>query len=148
MEEFSHVETVPVRYCDLDTMGHANNAVYATYCEEARVGYLRATTDRPFREWFADHPFVLASLSLDFRASVRDDDEVRVGVGVTDLGRSSFRMAYEVRAGEAVAATAESVQVSVDAETREARPLAVAWRRNVADREGIDPGGDAAAGTE
>jgi acyl-CoA thioester hydrolase len=32
---------VPVRYDDLDTYGHVNNATVATYCEEARIDYFR-----------------------------------------------------------------------------------------------------------
>jgi acyl-CoA thioester hydrolase len=148
-ETYTHVESVPVRYRDLDTMAHANNAVVATYCEEGRVGYFRELTGGTFEEWFGDMPFVLASLTIDFRASVRADDDVAVGVSITDVGRTSFTMVYEVRAGEDVAAEAESVQVAVDPETRETRPIPEEWRRTVAEVEGeaVGEGGDEADGT-
>ena len=32
--------TIGVRYRDIDAMGHVNNAVYATYLEQARVRYV------------------------------------------------------------------------------------------------------------
>ena len=33
-----HVERVAVRWSDMDSLGHVNNALYFTYCETARMG--------------------------------------------------------------------------------------------------------------
>jgi acyl-CoA thioester hydrolase len=41
MDEFGYTTDIEVRYRDLDTMGHVNNAVYATYLEQARMDYFR-----------------------------------------------------------------------------------------------------------
>ena len=40
MEGFDFVHRERVRFRDLDSLGHVNNAVFLTYLEEARIGYL------------------------------------------------------------------------------------------------------------
>ena len=119
--------TVEVRYCDLDTFGHVNNAVYATYCEEARVDYFRDVLDQGVHEV----SFVVARLELDFERSIPDVGAATVAVGITGFGRTSFTMGYELRYEGEVVASGESVQVAVD---DDGRPTAVPeeWRERVA----------------
>ena len=119
----------PVRFRDLDTLGHVNNAVYSTYLEQARVQYFDEVLGVPFE----NREMVLAHLDVDFRRPVGlDDGPVRVACGVTDLGESSIRMRYRVHAegAGAVAATAESVQVAWDGTTGEAQPVPEEWRES------------------
>jgi acyl-CoA thioester hydrolase len=124
MTEFSFTHAVDVRYQDYDMLGHVNNAVYVTYLEDARTAYLGEYADlEP-----ADIEMVIAHLEVDYRRPVEDTDEVRVAVAVTDVGESSFTMAYEVRDDSDVAVEAESVQVAIDTETGESRPLPAPWR--------------------
>ncbi|MFC7079931.1 acyl-CoA thioesterase [Halorussus caseinilyticus] len=124
---------VDVRYRDLDTMGHVNNAVYASYFEQARVAYFEEVLDVPLREIES----VLASLEIDFRRPVEIEDEVTVALRVPELGESSVPMEYEVRADGHVAATGETVQVAVDSETKSSRPIPDAWRKQIRDFEGL-----------
>ena len=122
--EFRFDVKLAVRYRDLDTLGHVNNAVYATYLEQARTRYV----DRLLGSVVTDGGMVLASLEVDFRRPVTlDAGAVRVECGVLDVGESSFRMGYRVYGdGDAPAATAESVQVAWDGES--SRPLPAEWR--------------------
>lgn len=123
--EFSfHIE-LPVRYRDLDTLEHVNNAVYGTYLEQARIEYFEEVLGVAFDEL----GMVLASIEMDFRrAIVLDDESVRIDCGVTDIGGSSFRMGYRVYAGGAddPAATGETTLVVVD-ETG-TKPVPESWR--------------------
>lgn len=133
MESFRFDVELSVRYRDLDTLGHVNNAVYGTYLEQARVRYF----DRVLSEPLEEREMVLAHLDVDFRRPVEmEDGTVRVTCGVTDLGESSIRMAYEVYAGDAAepAATAESVQVAWDGEG--SRPVPDDWRERI---RGFEP---------
>jgi len=124
MTEFPFSTTVDVRYQDHDTLGHVNNAVYVTYMEEARVAYLSEYAGLSM----GDISMVVAHLDVDFRRTVEYADAVEVAVGVTDVGGSSFTMAYEVRDGEQVAVEGESVQVALDPETGESQPVPDEWR--------------------
>ena len=56
-----------------------------------------------------------------------------VALWTRDLGESSLDLAYEVRAGGEVAATAETVQVVVDDEGTESRPIPAEWRERIAE---------------
>lgn len=122
--EFRFDVEFPVRYRDLDTLAHVNNAVYATYLEQARVEYVDRVLDSGFRSG----GMVLANLDIDFRRPITmDAGSVRVECGVVEVGESSFRMGYRVYGEDAApAATGESVQVAVDDGTP--RPVPEAWR--------------------
>jgi len=112
MTEFNYETEIDVRFRDLDSMGHVNNAVYATFLEHARTLYMD--------DVFGDRPeeinVALVNLEIDFRRQVRFRETVTVGVGVTELGDSSATMAYEVTTGDELAATGETVLVAIDDE--------------------------------
>jgi acyl-CoA thioester hydrolase len=117
---------VAVRYRDLDTYGHVNNAVYLTYCETARSRLVREVFDVAFDE--LDHGFVVAHFEVDFRRPVRDAEAVSVGIAVTRVGTTSFATSYDLRVDGERVASAESVQVVVDPDTREPVPVPDHWR--------------------
>jgi acyl-CoA thioester hydrolase len=124
MADFEYETELQVRFRDLDAMGHVNNAVYATYLEQARVDYY----DEILSVGLDDIDTVLVNLEIDYRHEVKLDDEtVTIAMGVRDIGRSSVTVTYEVRAGDRVAATAETTQVYVDPEKGGSRPLPEAW---------------------
>jgi acyl-CoA thioester hydrolase len=133
MSDYSFTTDVAVRYRDLDTMGHVNNAVYASYFEQARVAYFEEVLDVPLREIET----VLANLQIDFRRPVEIDHDVTVGVRVPEFGNSSLPMEYEVRADGTVAATGETVVVAVDSETTSSRPIPDDWRESIRAFEGL-----------
>lgn len=130
MTDFAYTTEFDVRYRDLDPLNHVNNAVYATYLETARLEYFRSVVGRSL----AEGESVLAHLSIDFRRPITLGDAVTVGVRVTDVGRSSIGMEYEVRADGEVAATAETVMVAV--EDGEPRPVPEEWRAAIEAFEG------------
>lgn len=124
MTDFEYETELQVRFRDLDAMGHVNNAVYATYLEQARVDYY----DEVLGVGLDDIDTVLVNLEIDYRHEVRLEDEtVTIAMGVRSIGESSVVVGYEVRAGDRVAATAETTQVYVDPEAGTSRPLPEAW---------------------
>lgn len=133
MTDYSFSVDVDVRFRDIDAMGHVNNAVYATYMEEARTAYFDAVLDTSL----AAVNSALANLELDFRRPVELGDEVTVAVRVPELGTSSIPMEYEIRADGAVAAVGEAVQVTLDDETGESRPIPDEWREQIEAYEGL-----------
>lgn len=112
MSEFRFETQLAVRYRDLDPLGHVNNAVYASYMEQARTRYLKEVLGTPP----ADIQAVIAHIEIDFQRSIEGDDDVFVSVRTTDLGASSITMEYEIRADGAVSATGETVMVAVEAD--------------------------------
>ena len=124
MTDFEYETELQVRFRDLDAMGHVNNAVYATYLEQARVDYYADVLG----VGLDDIDTVLVNLEIDYRHEVTLADEtVTVAMGVRSIGESSVVVGYELRAGDRVAATAETTQVYVDPEAGTSRPLPEDW---------------------
>jgi acyl-CoA thioester hydrolase len=115
------IET-PIRWRDLDQLGHLNQAVYHELLEEGR-GALFGSLDHAF-------PFVLARVELDYKREVRHDHgAVTVVSRVTRLGRSSVTVEQEIRLPDgSVAAAGSSVLVAWDTEARRSRELSAAER--------------------
>ncbi|WP_435154618.1 acyl-CoA thioesterase [Haladaptatus sp. DFWS20] len=131
MDNFGYTTEVETRYRDFDTMGHVNNAVYATYLEQARLNYFRDVIGVQLDEISG----VVAHLEIDYRRSITPDDEVTVAMRVPELGDSSITMEYEIRAGDDVAATAEVVQVAIDPDTGEPTAISSELRDRIVTHE-------------
>ena len=138
MSQFQFFQPIDVRYGDLDPQGHVNNARFVTYLEHARVGYIR------FLElWegdsYQDLGFILAHLTVDFKAPVLITNRVQVGVRVSRLGGKSLEMAYRMEDAETgrLFAEARTVLVGYDYRTGNTLHLPEVWREVIADFEGI-----------
>jgi len=130
MSEFAFTTTVPIRYRDVDPWDHVNNAVFATYMEEARSEYL----DTVFDERIGTRNFVLANLELDYHAPVTyDGDGVEVAVRTAELGESSLTLVYEISKDGTLAATGETTQVHM--EEAGPAPLPAEWRAAIREFE-------------
>jgi acyl-CoA thioester hydrolase len=126
------VEKLQVRYQDLDTYGHVNNAVPPIFFESARMAYFRTLAERlelgPLEA--GDIPearYVLAGVKLRYRAPIYLEDTLFCGISVHSVGRRSFTWDYELRAGESyregrLVAKGSSAQVFFDSKTEEIRP--------------------------
>ena len=92
-----HVYLCPMRWADLDLLGHVNNVTYVDYLQEARVDLIRTlAAGRPTHDDLADGAVVvrhevtyLSPLGLRFRP-------VSIECWVTEVRAASFTMAYEV----------------------------------------------------
>ncbi|GAB7017681.1 acyl-CoA thioesterase [Halostagnicola bangensis] len=119
MSEYAYEVAIDIRLRDVDFMGHVNNAIYATYLEEAREAYFSDVVGHSL----VDLDTVLASLEIEYETPIEAEQDVTVGLEVTGLGDSSIPMVYEVRADGERAATARSVQVFVDRESGTAQSI-------------------------
>jgi acyl-CoA thioester hydrolase len=92
---------VEVRWRDLDALGHVNNAVYFTYFEHARMGYIRALlSDTPMIDSRTplprDFQFILAEVTCRFRSPATLGDRLTVAIYVSQVGRKSFVFEYRL----------------------------------------------------
>ena len=117
---------IGVRWRDVDALRHVNNAVYATYLEEARDGWFEQALGDDGAMW----DYVLARLAIDFRVEVGLGEEaVLARVSLTRIGTSSLTLREEIRTLDGtLAAEAESVIVARDRDTGRSRPLTDAER--------------------
>jgi acyl-CoA thioester hydrolase len=120
---FVHRETV--RFRDLDSLAHMNNAVYATFIEQARIAFLSPQG--------ADvQNMILARLEIDFRSPVELGETVEIEVTPTRVGTKSFDLGYVLRAGDRVVAEAKTVLVAYDYELAQSVELPNDWKERFA----------------
>lgn len=90
---FKHQIQLAIRYGDLDTLGHVNNAKYATYVEQGRVTYFN-----DLALWDGSPSgvgLILARIEIDFKAPlVSADQDVIVWTRCSRLGNKSFDMTH------------------------------------------------------
>ncbi len=114
-----------VRYADLDTLGHVNNAVYLTYFEQARVHLL----SEYYRKTKGDFDFVIAHAEVDYLHPIFLE-EIRVRVWVSRIGNTSFTLSYEIYNSEGIlCARGNTVQVVYDVRRGTKKPIPEDFRQ-------------------
>ena len=122
----TYEKRIEVRWRDVDALRHVNNAVFATYLEECRDGWLEQALGEDGALW----DYVLARVAIDFRREIGLQEEAVLACAtLLRIGTSSLTLREEIRLLDgAVAAEAESVIVARDRETGRSRPLTDAER--------------------
>lgn len=115
-----HTSRVPVRWGDMDALGHVNNATYFTYAEQARIEWLG---DVFGGTWPEDGGPILASIHAEYRRPVQFRATVEVEVLTGDVGRSSLKQGYRLLVDEEVVCEMEAVLVWVSREKGRPTPL-------------------------
>jgi acyl-CoA thioester hydrolase len=120
LEDYPAQSVDKLRYGDTDRLGHVNNAVFSTLLETGRVDILYDPA-APLAE--PGTAFVIARLVLDFRSEITWPGTIRIGTRVASIGRSSVRFEQAIFQDDRCAATAETIIVLMNEETRRSTPL-------------------------
>jgi len=120
---FVHEETV--RFRDLDSLGHMNNAVYATFLEQARLHFLGSNGAHV-------ENMILARLEIDFRSPVELGETIAIHVQPTRIGTKSFDLEYVMRAADRVVAEAKTVLVAYDYARARSVEIPDEWKERLA----------------
>ena len=129
MEGYRYVRPREVEFRDVDVADHVNNAVYLTYLETARIGYLREALGDDFLYQLS---LILAHITVDFRSPAHFPETLEVGARVTRVGTKSFVMEHEVRGSDGrLVVEASSVLVAYDYDASAAMPVPDEWRQRL-----------------
>ena len=109
---------IPIRWRDLDLLGHVNQSVYHEILEEGRGALFTRLEEDSF-------PFVLVHVEIDYRTEVRrDHGYVEVVSRVGKVGSKSVTLEERIELPDGtVAAEASSVLVAWDPHERTSRGL-------------------------
>jgi acyl-CoA thioester hydrolase len=103
---------VPVRFRDLDAMGHAHHTLPLIYLEEARAAFWRMLKGDAS---VAAIDYVMAEITLRFHARIRFPSVVTVRLAVSRVGTKSFGTDFEVLDADGeLLASGSAVQVAYD----------------------------------
>ena len=121
---------IPVRFRDLDPMGHVNNSVYFTYFEVGRTAY--------WQELHHDYSydvldFVVARAECDYVSAAMLRETIRVETWLSRIGTTSFVLDYEAfdEQSERLVARGRTVQVMIDPRTGRPRPIEPSLRERL-----------------
>ena len=123
----SHQKRIEIRWRDLDSYGHVNQAVYLTYAEEVLDDWFRTKLGRdPGVGW----DYVARRTTIDYRGELRLADRVAVGSAeLAQLGTTSLTARVKLSAPDGrVATELELVIVTIDGKGGAPRPLTDAER--------------------
>jgi acyl-CoA thioester hydrolase len=82
-----HETVVPIRWGDMDAMGHVNNTLYFRYLEVARIDWARSIGCQPDPQ---GQGIVIVNAFCNFIKQLEFPGDVRLKMYVSDPGRSSF----------------------------------------------------------
>lgn len=114
---------ISVRWRDMDSMGHVNNAKYVAYLEEARVRWLLTVPGVSMRDRIAP---VVAANNINYRRPLTWPHDVMVELYVDRLGSSSVTIGHRIvdQADDSVLySDGNVVVVWMDTQTGKSAPL-------------------------
>lgn len=91
-----HLFRCPLRWADMDLLGHVNNVTYVDYLQEARVDMLREHARSRGAEALAEGVVVVRHLVSYVEPLVFRTEPVLVDVWVTEIKGASFTLATEI----------------------------------------------------
>ncbi len=121
---------IPIRWGDMDAMGHINNTVYFRYMETARIDWLQSIGCQPDAQ---GEGVVIVNAFCNFHRQFEYPGDILIKTYVSDPGRSSFESwATMEKVGEpgVLYATGGATTVWVDFPKQKSAPLPD-WLRQV-----------------
>ncbi len=107
---------IPIRFRDIDALGHVNNAIYFTFMETARTEYWMSLFNLKKLDQLS---FIVAHAECDFKIAAKFGDELDVSIRTTEVRNSSFVWEYTMRNAKTaeLVATGKTIQVYYDYST-------------------------------
>lgn len=132
MEGYRFTLPYRVRIADINYGGHVSNAALLHYFQDARIGYLQALG--PFSELDLGEGcgIILPEAHVRYLAEMFLGQAVEIGVRVSEVRNSSWRMEYRVERGGVATAEGWTQLVCFDYALRKARRLPQALRSAIA----------------
>jgi len=130
---FKHKSKIQIRFKDLDSMGHVNNANHFTYFELARMQYFDEVVAETIN--WEEQGIILAHMEIDYKKPILLHDHVLVYARVSKLGTKSFDFEYcivvENDNAIDIVATGKSVQVCFNYLSNQTVLVPELWRAKV-----------------
>jgi acyl-CoA thioester hydrolase len=133
--KLAHVERIPIRWGDMDAMGHVNNTVYFRYMEQARISWFDRLV--PEEHAWQSTGIVIANATCNYRRAITYPGTVEVRLYIGVPGGASVPTHYELRvdADPVPYADGDAVVVFIDMKTQKSRRIPEEIRARLARAE-------------
>jgi len=137
-KNYNHEVPIQVRFGDIDSMNHVNNAKYLTYIESARIAYVKEVLSADVD--FSRYSIILAKACIDFLVPIGLNDDIKVFTRCSRIGNRSFDLDCElVKVNNdqfETVAKGHTVMVAFDYEQNTTIQIMEEWRKRISDFEG------------
>ncbi len=103
---------IQIRFCDIDSLGHVNNAHYLSYFEMARVLFMNEHIGQNW-DWI-NKGMVLKQNTVEYLAPVYLGESVEIEIVPVNCGNTSFTLDYLLFANGKLKCKGSSVLVCFD----------------------------------
>ena len=122
-KRLAHVERIPIRWGDMDAMGHVNNTVYFRFMEQARISWFAALV--PEKEAWISTGIVIVNASCNYKRAMTYPGTVEVKLYVGEPGGSSAPTFYELRVDADPEPYADGAAVVVFVDMKQQKPVRI-----------------------
>ena len=119
----AHVERIPIRWGDMDAMGHVNNTVYFRYMEQARISWFDALI--PEDEAWQSTGIVIVSAACNYLRPITYPGMVQAKLYVGAPGGSSVPTYYELRVDDDPMPYADGAAIVVFVDIKSQKPARI-----------------------
>jgi len=130
--KLAYVTQLDVRWGDMDTLGHVNNAVYFRYMEQARIEFFE---EYGIASDGKGHGMLLVHADCNFRRAIVYPARIELRLYCGEARRSSLPLVIEIvdaRDANALYADGKSVVAWVDFSANQSQPIPDAVRARLA----------------
>ncbi len=136
--DYNYKTIIPIRFADIDSFGHVNNAVYLTYFEIARSSYWNDVIKWDWNEM----GIIIGKAEVNYLKPINLNDEIFAYVKTSRIGKSSFDLSYALvkieNGQEIVCTTGLTVCISYDYNLQKPAPIPEIPKLKMMDFEAIE----------
>lgn len=140
-DDYKHWTAIPVRWGDVDRLGHVNNVQYFRYSEEARTQWMDGLTRNMPDIWSGGQGPILAEIQCQFIRQLHHPATVQVGTRALRIGNSSIEVnqAFFLEAEEGPIAISASRIVWFDYQAQRSAAVPEAVRQGIRNAQPLPP---------
>jgi acyl-CoA thioester hydrolase len=138
--QFRHFTELPVRWGDMDMLGHINNVIFFRYIESARIAYFDHLLGADPKIWGGEGP-ILAEIQCRFIQQLHYPAQLEIGTRTLRIGGRSLQLECAIfRWGEEMpAASSRAAIVWFDYKQQAAVTVPEALRETIRRYEVLAP---------
>ena len=118
---------IQVRFVDIDSLGHVNNAVYLSYFEMARVAFMNQFVGTHW-DWYSKG-MLLKTNTVEYLQPVFLHEKVEVEIVPLSVKNTSFVLEYNLFADGVLKSKGSSVLVCYDFKNKKKNPVYGEFRK-------------------
>lgn len=138
-KNFKHELQIQVRFGDIDSMNHVNNAKYLTYIESARIDYVKTVLNTDVD--LSNYSIILAKVEINFLEPILLKDQIKVFTRCSRIGSRSFDLEYEIAKTNKdqlkTVAQGHTVLVAFDYKNGQTIQVPEKWKKKISQYEGV-----------